>query len=79
MQISDNQYFERVFKNVRQKSNRLEDDQLMDQTVNVLIWGLFMSTTTKASVHLRSKYNANLVAYKNTTFGELKTLFDITQ
>ena len=27
MQISDHQYFEKVFKNVRQRLNRLEDDQ----------------------------------------------------
>ena len=27
MDISDNQYFEKVFKNVRQRLNRLENDQ----------------------------------------------------
>ena len=38
-----------------------------------------MSTTMQASVHLGPSYNDNLVAYRNTDFKELKTLFDITQ
>ena len=37
MQISDNQYLEKVFKNVQQKLNRPERDQMLDQKVNVLI------------------------------------------
>ena len=38
-----------------------------------------MSTTMKASVHLGTRYNEILVAYRDTNFEELKTLFDITQ
>ena len=38
-----------------------------------------MSTTMKASVHLGPSYNEILVAYRNTDFKALKTLFDITQ
>ena len=38
-----------------------------------------MSTKVKASVHLGPSYNENLVAYRNTNFKELKTLFDTTQ
>ena len=33
----------------------------------------------KAPVHLGPNFNDNLVACRNTNFGELKTLFDITQ
>ena len=33
----------------------------------------------KASVHLGPSYDENLVAYRNTNFDELKTLFDSTQ
>ena len=52
---------------------------MRDFNINVLIWGLFMSTTKKASVHLGPNYNENLEVYRNTNFEELKTLFDITQ
>ena len=67
------------FKNLRQKLNLPEREQRVDQKTSVLIWGLFMRTTMKASVHLEQNYNENLVTSRNTNFEELKTLFDITQ
>ena len=51
---------------------------MFDLKTNVLIWGLFMSTTMKSAVHLGREYQQNLIAYRNTNFEELKTLFDIT-
>ena len=38
LQISDDLYIENIFTNVRQKLHRSEDDQMLDQRVNVLIW-----------------------------------------
>ena len=38
-----------------------------------------MLTAMKAVVHLGQNYNENFVAYRNTNFDELKTLFEITQ
>ena len=52
---------------------------MRDFNSNVLIWGLFMSTTKKASVHLGPSYNENLEVYRNVNFEEFKMLFDITQ
>ena len=66
-----------MFKKVPQKLNRSENEQIPDEKTNVLICGLFKSTTTKASVHLGPSYNDNLVAYRNINFEELKTLLDI--
>ena len=37
MQVSDHQYLEEVFKNLRQKLNRQENEQILDQKINVLI------------------------------------------
>ena len=51
---------------------------MLDVKTNVLIWGLVMSTTMKALVHLGPNYNENLVGCKNTNFKELRALFDIT-
>ena len=48
-------------------------------SVNGLIWGIFMSATMKASVHLGLDYNKNLFITKLTDFEELTTFFDITQ
>ena len=74
VQISDYRYVEKVFENLRQKLRSFS----LDAKTNVLIWGLFMSTTMKSSVHLGLQYQENLVAYRNTNFEELKTLCDIT-
>ena len=52
---------------------------VLDEKTNVLICVMFMSTTMKASVHLGPSYNEKLVAFRNTDFKELKTLFGITQ
>ena len=49
-----------VFKNLRQMSKLAEDSRVLDLETNVLIWGLFMSTPVKASVHLGPHYNENL-------------------
>ena len=43
LEFSDNRYTGKVFTNVWQK-------------FNVLIWGLFMSTTMKAAIHLGENY-----------------------
>ena len=79
MQISDYRYVGKGFKNLRQKLNLSEDAQVLDLKTNVLIWGLFVSTTMKASVHVGPNYNENLEGYKNTSFKDLNNLFDITQ
>ena len=79
MQICDYQYVEKVFENLPQKLNHSRDAQVLNEKTNALIWGLFLSATMKASVHLGPSCNANLVAYGNTNFKELRALFDITQ
>ena len=79
VQISDHRYLEKVFKNQRQKFILAEVAPVLDLKTNVLIWGLFKSTTMKASVHLGPNYNGNLEVCKNTNLEELKNLFDITQ
>ena len=46
---------------------------------NVLIRGLFMSTSMKAAIHLGPNYTKKLEGYRNTNFKELQNLCDITQ
>ena len=45
----------------------------------VLIWGLFMSTTVKAAIHLRPNYVEILEVYRNTNFEEIQDLFVTAQ
>ena len=60
MQISDYRYVDNVYENLRQKLSLISYE--LNEKTNVLIWGLFMSTTTKVSAHLGPSYNENLVA-----------------
>ena len=73
MQTSDHRYLEKVVNNCGRGLN------IEALKTDVLIRGLFMSTTTKAAVHLRPNYTDNLKLYRNTNFEELPNLFDITQ
>ena len=69
MQISDHRYLEKVFKNLRQKLNLAEEAPVFGieaLNTNVLIWGSFMSTTTKAAVHHGQNYTDILELYRNT-------------
>ena len=79
MQISDHRFLEKVFKNLRQKLHLAEEAPILDLKTRVLIWGLLVSTTMKAAIHLGANYVGNLDVYRNTIFEEFQNLFDITQ
>ena len=42
---------------------------------DVLMWGLFMSSSMKAATHIGSNYTRNLEVYKNTKFEEIQILY----
>ena len=68
MQISIYQFVEKVFDNLQHRLNLSEDAEILTEKTNVSIWGSFVSTTMKASVHLGPNYNENLVACRNSNF-----------
>ena len=72
MQISDFRDVEKVFNNIR-KNFRLSSFELEEKT-NVLIWGLFTSTTMKASVHLGPSYDENLVVEQSFEIQNVATM-----
>ena len=45
-------HLEKVCSNVRQKLSRPQGDDMLDIDVNAMIWGIPMSATLKAAVHL---------------------------
>ena len=46
---------------------------------NVLLWGLFITSSMTAAIHVGPNYTENLEVYKNTNFEEIQNLFGITQ
>ena len=47
--------------------------------VNTMIWGMFMSATMEAAVHLGQDHQENLHTTKNADFEKITQLFDISQ
>ena len=68
LQISDSLFFEKVFKNLRQKLNPSEKNQMIDLKTDVLISGLLVSTMMKASVRLGPNCNESSDAHRKTIF-----------
>ena len=52
---------------------------MLDIDVNAMIWGIFMSATMNAAVHLGQGHQENLRTTKNTDFEEAEPLCDISQ
>ena len=61
---------EAVFSMVRKIYGRQPDDPMEDVNVNLAVWGMFMSTTLQAVVHLGRSYA------KNHIWDSLRQLFD---
>ena len=76
MQVFDYRNLEKVFKDLRQKLILAEGAPVIGAEAlktNVLIWGLFLSTTMKAAIHLGPKLTLkNLGVYRNTNFEEIQ-------
>ena len=75
MHISDYRYLERVLHNLQKKLNPAEDAPpvgIESLKTNVLIWGLFVSTTMKAAFQIGQNYTENLEVYRITNFEELQ-------
>ena len=72
-------HLEEVYSDVRQKFGRQPEDDMLEIDVNMVIWGIFMSATMKAAVHLGQYYQENSRTTKNTDFDNIKRLFQISQ
>ena len=52
---------------------------MLEIDVSTMIWGIFMSATLKAAVHLGPYYQEDLDTTKNSDFEKIKQLFNISQ
>ena len=72
-------HMEKVFSIVRQRYGLSPADQMKDLDVNTTIWGIFMSVTLQAAVHLGKEYTENLRSTKNQPKKPLKQLLHVTE
>ena len=72
-------HFEKVHSNLRQKIGRKSGVDMNDIDTNSLIWGMFMSASLDAAVHLGKDYLENLHSTKNQAQRTLKQSFDVSQ
>ena len=76
---ADVPHLEKVFSNLRQKFGRKPGDKMEDFDENSSMWGLFVSVTLNAAVHLGKDYLENLHSTKNQPQRTVKQLFDVTK
>ena len=72
-------HLEKVYSNLRQKIGRKSEDDMKDLYANSLIWGMFMSPTLDAAVHLGKDYLENLHSIKNQAQRTIRQVFDVSQ
>ena len=70
---------EKVYSNLRQQLKRNPKDSMEDLDVNTLTWGMFMTVTVQAAVHLGNDYWENPHSTKNQPQRTVKQLFDVTK
>ena len=70
---------EKVFSIVRQRYGLSPTDQMKDLQVNTALWGIFMSVTLQAAVHLGTDYTENLRSTNNQSKKSLKQFFQVTE
>ena len=46
---------------------------------SVLIWGMFMTSSMKAAIHLGPNFKSNSELKENTKFEDIESVFNITQ
>ena len=65
-------HLEKVFSNVRQRYGRKPRDKMKDIDAKAIIWGMFMSVTLQAAVHLGNDYAENEHSIENQPKRTLK-------
>ena len=70
---------EKVFPIVRNIFDRKPTDNLKDFDVNTANWGIFMSVTLQAAVHLARVYSLSLRSVKNQSSKTVEQLFRTTE
>ena len=70
---------EKVFLIVRQTYGRSPTDDLNDLDVSTAVWGIFVSVTLLAAVHLGQGFSENLQSTKNQPLKSVRQPFQTTE
>ena len=62
---------------MRQRYGRSSTDQMKDLDVNTAMWGIVMSVTLQAALHLGKDYTENLRSTKNQPLKSLRQFFQV--
>ena len=82
MKNTNHQFMTKVFQYLRKKlgiTTGYSTFWMEAMKTNVLVWGLFMSYSMKAAIHLGPIHLANSEIYKNTKFEDIESVLNITQ
>ena len=82
MGITDSDYIENIFRFLQKKCGVQEGHESFSvraSKTNILMWGLFMSSSMRAAIHLEQNYKKNLETYKFTNFEHIESLFSVAQ
>ena len=72
-------HMEKVFSIVRQRYGLSPRDKMENLDVNAAIWGIFMSVTLQAAVHLGTDFTENLRSTRKQSKKSLRQLFQVTR
>ena len=81
IEYTNHQYMSKIFRLLQKRLGMSVSDATFSMQAfetNVLIRGMFMSSSMKAAIHLGPNYLSNSEIYKKTKFEEIDRLFNIT-
>ena len=67
-------HLEKVYSNLRQKLGRKPGDNMEDLDVNTLLWGMFMTVTLQAAVHLGNDFFGESTFYQTSATTNSETI-----
>ena len=79
MSLESRSFLHQVNDQVRKRQNRSSKDSTKDSDKHSVISGMFMSSTSQASVFIGKNYSDNLHSIKNTEDLTMKQMFDISE
>ena len=82
VEYTNHQYMSKIFQFLRKKLGMSASDPTFSMgayKTNVLIRGLFMTSSMKYAIRLGPSYLSNSQIYKNTKFEEIERAFNMTR
>ena len=79
MSLKSGSFLHRVNDQVRKRQKQSSKDATKDSDKHSVIWGMFMSSTLRASVFMGENYSHNFHSIKNAEDLTMKQMFDISE